>query len=227
MIGHRHNAGVIRLGLRVGRTETPASGRHSASTSLQAGDKATGRSPKRLALRELRHQVQTPPSRGGRRSRTGGVRGHGLLQRGQGQRRPVPVPLEDGILTGVDLLAEVFPDPVVVQRMEVGGDGLAERAGLGPGHGVGRQQGRDRVDFLQVFEDRGRLRDDPAFRELQGRHQSLRVQPPVGAGRQGRDGDVFIGEPLQRQRDPDAFTGRVAGLGEQPHPVQPSPACAR
>ena len=96
------------------------------------------------------------------------------LERGKPLDDPVPHPPVAFRLRHVPFALEVLQHAQVVERMDVAGDQLRQRAHALAIARRGRQQRGLLPDFVQVFEDRQRL-PQHALAMLQHRHQSLRV----------------------------------------------------
>src|SRR5690606_26907057 len=105
----------------------------------------------------------------------------------EAERHPVPVPGGDGLLVAAERVAQVLEDAQVVERVDVAGDNVHDRAHVGAGERGRRQQRRLGMDLLQVYEDGRRLDQHFVVRFVrvteqdQGRYQALRVDGAVGA----------------------------------------------
>jgi hypothetical protein len=150
-------------------------------------------------------------------------------------------PALHGGLVGAEVVAQRLEDAPVVHRVDVAADDGRQRTHARTAVGVGRQQRRRGVAFLQPFDDRRRL-DHHAVVELQRRHQALRVQRLVGGAEVLLGAQVdrhrLVGQAFQVERDAQPVRGAAAEEAVQLHAAltppgrwsarsRPRPRCGR
>ena len=96
---------------------------------------------------------------------------------------------------------------------------LRECARFRPFDRIGWKQRRMRICFFEILKDRRGL-SKHGVSDAKGWHKTLRVYASIFFRRQGRDRDVFVLQPLDMERNPNALPGRVLGLRVQLKPVR-------
>jgi len=112
-------------------------------------------------------------------------------------------------------------DAKIVDRVNIASDQLGRCAHARPADRVARKQRGQRMAFFQIFDDRQRLGQHRAVIELQGRHDGIRIDLPIGFGpllaANEVHGFVGIGLVLEVEGDPDAPGGGTAPIAEELH----------
>ena len=214
---------------RVAKSWQRFAGGDDAPDGRQRGERAV----EAAGIEDLRHQAAI-----GQRRRIAVAEGAGgrmsveqLLDSQQARVHPVAIPGVLLLLGGGKMLAEILQDAQVVDGMDVAGDGLRQRPDPRPVLGRGRQQRRQRMDLVEIFDDRQRLGEGPVP-GLQRRHGAERTQRAVGglvllaAVTQQMDRHRFIGQALQVERDAHPVGGGTAETGAGQHGVATATVCA-
>src|SRR5215471_4895694 len=147
---------------------------------------------------------------------------HGF-HRGEALENPVVIPGVDLGLVLTKLVLEVAQRSHIVERVDVAGDHLGERAHLRPLDGVARQQRRLGMDFVEIFDDRERLNEHVAGIELQGRQAHLRIDRAIfrflveAALLLQVDRNHLAAQALEVERDAHPIGRRRAKIGIKLH----------
>ena len=148
---------------------------------------------------------------------------HGL-QLAQPIFDPVAIPGVLLLFADLEDAVEIFEDTQVVERVNIAGH--QQRQGAHPRaiRRPLRQQGRGRrAGFLQILDDRERLRDRIGAVDQRG-HQQRRIDRLIRRALVGPLDQMnerrFIGQPLQVQRDAHPVRGRGTKVGVELHEVR-------
>src|SRR5919198_6482489 len=129
-----------------------------------------------LRIEDLRHQAAV--GHGGRiavaEPSRAGPRKIGL-QLGEPVGDPVPVPVVDLLLRLAERALQMLQHAQIVERMDLAGDEVGERAHARACDRLARQERWYRMPFLQPLDDGERLHKAPAIVELEGGQQRLRI----------------------------------------------------
>jgi hypothetical protein len=133
-----------------------------------------------------------------------------LFERLKASGNPVVVPARNRGLVMAERVGKVAQHPQIIDRMDVAGDNLCERADPSPIGRVLSQQGRLGIGLVEILDDRQRLDQCPVA-IYQRRYQSLGIDGEIiGLGlvvapQMDRGGFVF--EIFEIEGDSDAECG--------------------
>src|SRR5271166_5585805 len=136
---------------------------------------------------------------------------------------PVAIPGIDLLLRLTELVLEIAQRPHIVERMDVAGDHLRNRAHLRTFHALARQQRRVGMHLIEIFDDGKRLNEHIAAIELERGHPHLRVDgaklrlPVESAFLLQVDGDHVGDEALEVERDANPIGRGRAKIGVERH----------
>src|SRR5258705_9427529 len=143
-----------------------------------------------------------------------GAREEQRFGRLESDRHPMRIPGIDGVLVLLERVLQIEQRADIVERMDVAGDHLGERAHMGTFDRVCRQQRRLGMDLVEILDDGQRLDQHVAARKRHCRHAALRIEGAelgrvLSAAALGEmDRLHFIGETLEVERDPRPVGGR-------------------
>jgi hypothetical protein len=116
------------------------------------------------------------------------------------------IPFVGSGLVMPELVLEIGQRSGIVERMDIAGDQAGNRPHLGTGNRTDRQQGRLRINLVEIFED-GRRLDQRRGADVEGRHALVRIDGLVALLAllpfQQIDRHGFVRHALQVERDPD------------------------
>src|SRR5690606_317143 len=127
---------------------------------------------------------------------------------------PVPIPRIHVRLVLPEAISQIVQHTQIVQRMDIARDSERDRAHARTLERGIRQQRRLRIELVQVFDDRERLREHETVIRFDRRNQALRVhgeilgRPMLALCERLRNG--LVRELLEVQRNAYAVSGRAA-----------------
>jgi hypothetical protein len=133
---------------------------------------------------------------------------------------PVVVPDRENLLVVAQPPVQATQNPQIVERVDIAGDDLGERANPRPIRRPVGQEGRFGMGFVEIFDDRQRLNEDlPAV--LDGGDEALGVEGEIGGlfliAAAPMDKRALIGKAFEIEGDADAERGRRAKEGVKLH----------